>query len=184
MKYKKINNLKFPLFIGLTIMVISFFVYAILKDVESLPEKEVPIVKETVLIPIISKVSLRDSIVSFGMKFLGTPYIKGGVSINGFDCSGFVYFVFRHFKIQVPRSSALYKNFGTEISIDSVKMGDILVFLSPTGKWLGHVGIVSNPKGKESDFIHASSGVEMKVIISSLKSVGYHRRLVKAVNVL
>jgi hypothetical protein len=46
------------------------------------------------------------------------------------------------------------------------------------------VGIVTNPKGKESDFIHASSGSEMKVIITSLKKVEYHRRFVKAVDVL
>jgi hypothetical protein len=64
------------------------------------------------------------------------------------------------------------------------RKGDILIFLSPTSKAIGHVGIVTYPKGKESDFIHASSGREMKVIISSLKHKGYKRRLVKAIDVL
>jgi hypothetical protein len=46
------------------------------------------------------------------------------------------------------------------------------------------VGIVTNPKGKESDFIHASSGKDMKVIVTSLKEEGYSRRFVKAVDVI
>jgi cell wall-associated NlpC family hydrolase len=46
----------------------------------------------------------KDSIVNYGMKFLGTPYVTAGCSKEGFDCSGFVYFVFQHFNIKVPRS--------------------------------------------------------------------------------
>jgi len=133
--------------------------------------------------PVGANLSLRDSIVSFGMKLLGTPYITGASSRNGFDCSGFVYFVFQHFNIQVPRSSSQFKSFGKEIPIDSVRKGDILVFRSPTRMALGHVGIVTNPKGKDSDFIHASSGREMKVIITSLKQERYQRRFVKALDV-
>jgi len=134
--------------------------------------------------PIKKNTSLEDNIVSFGMKLLGTPYVGGGSSKDGFDCSGFVYYVFHHFKIQVPRSSSQFKDFGKEIPIDSVRKGDILVFLSPTRNVIGHLGIVTNPKGKESNFIHASSGREMKVIVTSLKNKGYTRRLVKAVRVL
>jgi len=128
--------------------------------------------------------TLRDSIVTFGIELLGTPYVAGACSKSGFDCSGLVYFVFRHFNIQVPRSSSQFGNFGKEIPVDSVKKGDILVFLSPTRKVIGHLGIVTNPKGMESDFIHASSGPEMKVIITSLKQERYKRRFVKAVDVL
>jgi cell wall-associated NlpC family hydrolase len=129
-------------------------------------------------------VSLRDSIVEFGMQYLGKPYIVGASCEEGFDCSGFVYFVFKHFKIEVPRSSIQFADFGKEISIESVKKGDILVFLSPTKDVIGHVGIVTKPKGMESDFIHASSGDEMQVIISSIKEKGYTKRFVKAVDVL
>jgi hypothetical protein len=56
--------------------------------------------------------------------------------------------------------------------------------LSPSRNVIGHLGIVTNPKGKESDFIHSSSGREMKVIITSLKKEGYARRFVKAIRVL
>lgn len=128
--------------------------------------------------------SLRDSIVNYGLDLIGIPYVSQGCSKNGFDCSGFVYYVFRHFKIEVPRSSSQYQFFGNEIPVDSVRKGDILVFLSPTRREIGHVGIVSRPEGNKSEFIHASSGRQMRVIVSSLAQENYQRRFVKAVNVI
>jgi len=184
MTFKKINLLKFATLICLSVIVLCIIAYGLLREVKRVPERDETMTKDTLINPIKVNVSLRDSIVSFGMKLLGTPYVEGACSKDGFDCSGFVYFVFQHFKIQIPRSSSQFKNFGKEISIDSVRKGDILVFLSPTRNVIGHVGIVTNPKGKESDFIHASSGSEMKVIITSLKQEGYNRRLVKALDVL
>ena len=132
----------------------------------------------------VPNIPLKDSIVNFGMKFLGTPYVTAGCSKEGFDCSGFVYFVFQHFKIKVPRSSVEYYNFGKEISIESVQKGDVLLFLSPTRNVIGHIGIVSRPNGKQSDFIHATSGREMKVTITNLANKGYTRRFVKAIRIL
>lgn len=170
--------------IGLSIIVLFISAKSLLKSVDKLPEENAPIVNNSPIIPIKSSPTLRDSIVDFGMEFLGTPYVSGGCSKYGFDCSGYVYFVYQHFKIQVPRSSAQFKNFGKEIPIENVKKGDILLFLSPTRNVIGHVGIVTNPKGMESDFIHSTSGRDMKVIISSLKTKGYAIRFVKAVNVL
>jgi cell wall-associated NlpC family hydrolase len=181
---KKIYLLKFVTLIGLSIIVLSIIDYSFSREDIRVPERNESVIKELPLSPIQVNDSLRDSIVSFGIKFLGTPYVEVASSKNGFDCSGFVYFVFKHFKIHTPRSSSQFNNFGKEIPIDSVRKGDILIFLSPTSNAIGHVGIVTNPKGKESDFIHASSGREMKVIISSLKHKGYKRRFVKAIDVL
>lgn len=128
--------------------------------------------------------SKRDSVIAFALKHLGTPYVYGSCSADGFDCSGFVYYVFKHFKIDVPRSSSQYKDFGKTISIEKVKKGDILVFLSPTRNEIGHLGIVTKPAGMETEFIHSSSGKEMEVMISSLKQEGYKRRYVKSITVL
>ncbi|HEX8268418.1 MAG TPA: C40 family peptidase [Flavobacterium sp.] len=127
---------------------------------------------------------LKDSIVAYGMKLLGTSYVSGGCSKDGFDCSGFVNFVFQHFDITVPRSSADFEHFGKEIPIEQVAKGDLLLFLSPTRNVIGHIGIVSKAQGKKSDFIHASSSREMKVIITNLSNEGYTRRFVKAIRVL
>lgn len=127
---------------------------------------------------------LRDSLEQFGKGFLGVPYVYGGTSGKGFDCSGFVFYVYKEFGINVPRTSAQFADFGKEVPIETVKKGDILVFLSPTRNAIGHIGIVTNAKGMESEFIHASSSKEMKVMISSLKQPSYTRRFVKAVTVL
>lgn len=128
--------------------------------------------------------TLKDSIVEYGIGLLNTPYVIAGSSSRGFDCSGYVYYVFQNFNIDVPRSTSAYGDFGTEIPIEEVEKGDLLLFLSPTRNAIGHIGIVSNPDGANSEFIHASSGRAMKVIITNLSNKGYTRRFVKAIRVL
>ncbi len=169
MTSKNLNFLKFRTFIALSLLVLGNVAYGSLK---------------TNAFSLQNNVSLRDKIVSYGMGLLGTPYVTAGHSKKGFDCSGFVYFVFNYFEIKVPRSSSQFKNFGKEIPISDVRKGDVLLFLSPTRNAIGHLGIVTNPKGMESDFIHSSSGREMKVIVTSLKKPGYLRRFVKAIRIL
>ena len=169
MTSKNLNFLKFRTFIALSLHVLGNVAYGSLK---------------TNAFSLQNNVSLRDKIVSYGMGLLGTPYVTAGHSKKGFDCSGFVYFVFNYFEIKVPRSSSQFKNFGKEIPISDVRKGDVLLFLSPTRNAIGHLGIVTNPKGMESDFIHSSSGREMKVIVTSLKKPGYLRRFVKAIRIL
>lgn len=184
MTSKKINLSKISIFIGLSLFVLYAHASCSSGEVKRLPEDAETIAQNPIINPLKNNTSLKDSIVNFGMTLLDTPYVTGGSGKNGFDCSGFVHYVFKNFKIQVPRSSSQFKNFGKEIPLDSVRKGDILVFLSPTRNVIGHVGIVTNPKGKESDFIHSSSGREMKVIVTSLKKEGYTRRFVKAVRVI
>jgi cell wall-associated NlpC family hydrolase len=176
--------LKVAALVVLAAIVLSIIAFGPFRKSRQVHEKQETIIVDTVVIIPDTKLSLRDSIVNFGMGLLGTPYSDGSCSPDGFDCSGFVYYVFQHFRIKVPRSSSQFKDFGKEIPIEKVQKGDILVFLSPTRNAIGHVGIVTNPKGMQTDFIHSSSGKEMKVIISNLKSAGYTRRFVKAVDVL
>jgi cell wall-associated NlpC family hydrolase len=184
MIHKRLKRSIFATLVGLSIIVLCITAYGLFRKVNVVTKRVETVVKVTLINSINVHASLRDSLVSFGMEYLGTPYRAGGNSKNGFDCSGFVSFVYNHFRIYTPRSSSQFQYFGKVIPIDSVRKGDILVFLSPTRKVVGHVGIVTNPKGKESDFIHASSGKEMKVIITSLKKEGYKRRFVKAIDVL
>jgi len=176
--------MKLAILTGLSVIVLFISAFDRSGEANLIPVRDQTTNRDTPINPDKTSISLRDSIVSYGMKLLGTPYVGGACSKNGFDCSGFVYFVFRHFNIKVPRSTSQYGDFGKEIPIDSIRKGDILLFLSPTRNVIGHVGIVTNPKGKESDFIHASSGSDMKVIITSLKQERYKRRFVKALNVL
>ncbi len=163
-------------------LIASIVIFKIFPRVEISKSKNKLVTKENLASD--PNIPLKDSIVNFGMKFLGTPYVTAGCSKEGFDCSGFVYFVFQHFNIEVPRSSVEFYNFGKEISIESVQKGDVLLFLSPTRDVIGHIGIVSRPNGKQSDFIHATSGREMKVTITNLANEGYTRRFVKAIRIL
>lgn len=168
-------------FIALIVLIAGFVTYDNQKNLKTQNQFSE---QETALGSVQTNNTLKDSIVEYGIKFSGTPYVAGGSGKDGFDCSGFVYFVFQHFKIKVPRSSADYENFGIEIPIENVLNGDLLLFLSPTRNVIGHIGIVTNANGRESDFIHAASGREMKVVITNLSSRVYTRRFVKAIRVL
>lgn len=166
------------------LVIIAGLAYGSLNIFKSEPQKLNFIPKKIVTEPNDTSTTKRDSIVNFGMELLGTPYVSAGNSTAGFDCSGFVYYVYNHFNIKVPRSSAEFENFGKEIQIKDVKKGDILLFLSPTRNVIGHMGIVTNPKGMKTDFIHSTSGRAMSVTISSLEQRGYTLRFVKAIRIL
>ncbi len=153
----------------------------------SCEQREKP--RETNVAPAVDAVgdtaySKRDSLVVFAKKYLGVPYVAAGKSPEGFDCSGFVYYVFHHFNVDVPRSTIDFENFGTDIPIDQVRKGDLILFLSPTRPVIGHMGIVVRPDGMNSDFIHSTSGKQMSVVVTSLSTPGYTKRFVKAIRVL
>ncbi len=183
MKPPRINFLKLAVLTGIS-LIFLWIAFDYFKKSDMTPQSNEQIINDQPLNPTENTISQRDSIVNYGMELLGTPYIEAGSDKNGFDCSGFIYYVFKHFKIDVPRSSPQYENFGKEVPIENVKKGDVLVFLSPTSDVIGHLGIVTSPKGMESEFIHSTSGRQMKVVITSLKVEGYKRRFVKAISVL
>lgn len=100
--------------------------------------------------------SLADRILGFAKNFLGVRYRYGGSSPStGFDCSGFVQYVFRNFGIRLERTAAdMAATNGVRISSNELKPGD-LVFLDTNGgrNYINHVGIYLG-NGK---YIHASS---------------------------
>lgn len=176
MKFPKILNF---VIVSLAALSASYFTYTKLHGLDKVKTHRAD--KQSMKL---AKASLNDSIVDFSMQLLGTPYVAGGNGKNGFDCSGFVHYVFKHFKITVPRSSADFEFFGEEVPIDEVEKGDLLLFSSPTRKAIGHIGIVSEAKGSESMFIHATSGRQMSVVVSSMAGNGYKNRFIKAIRVL
>ena len=131
----------------------------------------------------------REDLVDFAKQYIGTSYsFACATPEEGFDCSGFLYYVYSHFGYEVPRSSKEYEFFGKEIPIEEAKKGDLLLF-SPTEndashEKIGHIGILINKKGMASDFIHSSSGKANGVTISSLGSHHYTKRFVKAINIM
>ncbi len=133
--------------------------------------------------------SKADSIIGFASKFLGLPYIYGSVNPDkGFDCSGFVWYVFGQYGINVPRSSIDYERLGKEVCIDSCRKGDIIVFTGTNAsiRHAGHVGIVVSKPGEDPRFIHSSSSKKHNgVVLSAFSDSPYYgKRFIKVVRVM
>jgi len=114
---------------------------------------------------------LGQQVADYGVSFVGTGYKWAGNSPStGFDCSGFVVYVMRHYGISVTRtSSGQYRDNGTHVDKSDLIPGD-LVFFSSNGHSVTHVGIyIGNGK-----FVHAS-GTRVGVVISNLNSSYYTR---------
>ena len=120
-----------------------------------------------------------DSIVNFALSLKGTPYIYAGKSPDGFDCSGFIYYVFNHFGIEIPAGSANQYLIGEAVDYPEISKGDLLFFVGTQkgSKTVGHVGLVISEKGEEILFIHSSSGGGGRgVTINSLEHPHYKAR--------
>ena len=130
--------------------------------------------------------SYRSEVIEFAKTYLGTAYKYASLDPSqGFDCSGFVYYVFNHFNINLPRSSRQYKLLGDAKSPDEFKVGDVLVFYGfADSVQIGHVGIICEADGMKSKFIHSSSGKANGITISELGSEAYTRRFYKCIDVL
>lgn len=129
----------------------------------------------------------KDSLVNFSKAQLGKNYNYANCTPEtGFDCSGFVYYVFTHFKVTVPRSSSEYGKFGKVVPMDSCKTGDVIVFTGTNAsiRKPGHVGIILTG-GDNPSFIHSSSDKRTPgVKISDFKaSPNYLKRFIKIVRV-
>jgi len=79
-------------------------------------------------------------ILSFAARFLGTPYSWGGTSPGGFDCSGFIQYVYRNSGISLSRTSEAQFNNGVDVSRSDLRPGDI-VFFHTYSSGASHVGI-------------------------------------------
>lgn len=110
-------------------------------------------------------------------KTIGTKYVSGGVTTNGFDCSGFTMYVFDKIGINLPHQSGSQYQMGSAVSRDELRAGD-LVFFNTNGKGVSHVGIYVG----DGEFAHASSS--RGVTISSLSDNYYVNRYVGAKRIM
>ncbi|MCZ0757090.1 C40 family peptidase [Anoxybacillus sp. J5B_2022] len=100
-------------------------------------------------------------IVSFSKQYIGVPYKWGGTTPKGFDCSGFLTYVYREFGVNLPRTAEEQYRKGEKVEKDDLAVGD-LVFFATYKKTASHAGIYIG----DNKFIHASSG--KGVMISDL----------------
>lgn len=116
-------------------------------------------------------------IVATAQKYKGVPYKYGGTSPKGFDCSGFVMFVYNEHGKKLPRSADKQYETGKPVKPKDLSPGD-LVFFTTTEKGASHVGIFVG----DGKFIHASSS--KGVIVSALKETYWKPRYLGARRVL
>ena len=117
------------------------------------------------------------SIVSIAQQYLGVPYVYGGSSASGFDCSGFTMYVFAQVGIKLPHGATSQLSYGTEVSRSDLQPGD-LVFFQDYGYTASHVGIYIGG----DQFIHASSSYYNGhcVVITSLSETYYNNHYLTA----
>jgi len=141
-----------------------------------------PILEETTETVTGSK-GQRDEVITYAKKYIGTPYLYGGNSKKGFDCSGFTQYVLGHHGYNLPRTAQSQGDNYTKIKSSEATKGD-LVFFGSGKKNISHVGIISSEKGKSITMIHASSS--KGIMISNIENdvywtpkIQYFARIIK-----
>ena len=127
-----------------------------------------------------------DTLINFAQTLIGINYRSASSDpLRGFDCSGFVSYVFKNFNFIVPRSSREFINVGEKIKLEDAKPGDIILFTGTKKhtRKIGHVGIVLCNGNDDFKFIHSTSGKEYGVTITSMDK-NYRHRFVQVVRLL
>lgn len=117
-------------------------------------------------------------IIETARSFLGVAYTWGGTTPDGFDCSGFIQYLFARAGYAVPRQAKNQFRVGDEVSTSALVPGD-LVFFSTYTSGASHVGIYLG----DGDFIHASSG-SGEVTITPMTKRYYQNRYLGARRIL
>jgi len=126
-----------------------------------------------------------DSLVKFAQTLTGIKYKYGSaIKEQGFDCSGFISYVFNHFNISVPRSSIDFTNAGTTVSLNKSRKGDLILFTgSDAGSHIvGHMGIITENNNGTIRFIHSASGNAKGVMVSGMSNY-FSSHFVKVIRV-
>lgn len=123
------------------------------------------------------------AIVDYAKSFEGTRYKYGGTTKRGMDCSGLIYTSFAANDIQLPRTTSAMAKTGDWIDLKKVNVGDLVFFATrKNSRKVNHVGLVTNVRPGNIEFIHASSS--KGVMISSIAEKYWYFAFVQARRVI
>lgn len=127
----------------------------------------------------------QQNMINFAKKYIGTRYVWGGTTPKGFDCSGFIQYVYKHSHIAIPRTTAAYTQlFNKSIPLKKAQVGDLIVFTGTNLKIRkpGHAGIITEVKPDSLKFIHSSSSKKhFGVTETSYYQSGYPKRFLAVI---
>lgn len=115
-------------------------------------------------------------LIASGLQFVGLPYLWGGMSNLGYDCSGFVYTMCKVHGIRIPRDAHDQAAFGKEVALDALEPGDALFFAYEEGKGsIHHVGFYYG----DGKLLHSPKTGEC-IEVTELKGFSYEKELCAA----
>ncbi len=103
--------------------------------------------------------SKNQAIIDTAMQYIGVPYLWGGTTPAGFDCSGFTQYVFRQHGISINRTTSTQYQNGYYVAKSDLQAGDLVFFQNTYREGISHVGIYLG----DGRFVHASSSVGVTV---------------------
>ncbi|MCK0114551.1 C40 family peptidase [Gelidibacter sp. F63206] len=124
-----------------------------------------------------------DKVVDYALKFDGVKYKYGGTTKKGMDCSGLIVTSFNSENISLPRTTGDLSTTGDWIDLKQVTKGDLLFFATrKNSRKVNHVGIVTEARNGNVEFIHASTS--SGVMVSNLAEKYWYFAFVQARRVL
>jgi cell wall-associated NlpC family hydrolase len=125
-----------------------------------------------------------DELIAFAKTLKGIHYRFGSADPEkGFDCSGFVNYVFDHFGITIPRGSADFVGVNGQVDLKEAKAGDLILFTGTKTyrkRSAGHIGIIVSSPGEPIMFIHSTSG-SANGVTETLLNDYYMGRFIKTI---
>lgn len=104
--------------------------------------------------PAASSNASGSAVLNYAYQFLGTPYVWGGSTPSGFDCSGFTSYVYRKFGVNLPRVSRAQATVGTKVAYSNLQAGDLVFFgsgsISHVGIYIGGGNMIHSPRPGKS----------------------------------
>lgn len=124
------------------------------------------------LLQLINKQPAKGDIVTLAKQYLGVPYRYGGSTPAGFDCSGYIMFLFHQLGKDIPRTADQQATVGKPVAVGKLRPGDVVYFATTDEPTISHIGLYIG----NHQFIHASSTAK-KIIISNLTESYWQKAL-------